>query len=151
MSCRNCLLALFIACTGASCSGPRQYLSGSAPVLSYSRTMCFGPCPAFELEVDGNGTARFNGRAHIQPEGRHVGRFSEADLLALARTAHELRLDQLAGTYDNPMVMDLPSTRLNFGGHAVLDRINGPDLTALYSQLDSLIRQTTWTPAEGGK
>ncbi len=61
-------------------------------------------------------------------------------------TAANLRLDKKAGTYDNPMIMDLPSTRLRFGNHQVLDRIDGPDLKELYVLLDSLIATTTWSP-----
>jgi hypothetical protein len=111
--------------------------------------MCFGPCPAFELEVDADGSARFNGRAHIQPEGPHTGKWSTEELEELAEIAHDIRLDEKAGTYDNPRIMDLPATRLVFGPHRVLDRINGPDLTALYARLDSLISTTEWTPDTG--
>lgn len=135
-----------------ACHGPKQYLKSEpgAPLLEYARTMCFGPCPAFELEVDSEGHARFNGRVHIQPEGRHTGTWSKETLHELAQMAHDLRLDEKAGTYDNPRIMDLPSTRLAMGSHRVLDRINGPDLTALYTRLDSLISVTDWTPVMDG-
>jgi len=139
---------------GASCTGPKQYLKGEgSPILSYSKSMCFGPCPAFTLEVESDGTARFNGRAHIEPKGPHTGKWSTADLEALAEIAHSSQLRHKAGTYDNPLIMDLPSTRLTMGPYHVLDRINGPDLSVLYYSLDSLIRVTTWTPevASSGK
>ena len=133
----------------ASCAGPKQYLKGEdTALLSYSKSMCFGPCPAFTLEVDSDGSARFNGRAHIQPEGAHTGTWSQEDLQSLAAIAHASRLDHKAGTYDNPLVMDLPSTQLNMGPYRVLDRMNGPDLSALYNALDSLISVTNWVPAE---
>lgn len=133
----------------ASCAGPKQYLKGeTAPLLSYSKSMCFGPCPAFTLEVNSDGSARFNGRAHIQPEGAHTGTWSLEDLQFLAELAHASRLDQKTGTYDNPMVTDLPSTQLTMGSYRVLDRMNGPDLSALYNALDSLISVTNWVPAE---
>lgn len=132
-----------------SCHGPKSYLSSDqAPLLSYSKSMCFGPCPAFSLEVDRNGHVAYVGRANVDPIGRHTGKWSEQDLMKLAETAAALRLDQKAGTYDNPLITDLPSIRLSFGGHEIFDRINGPDIKAIYTQLDSLIAATAWTPSK---
>lgn len=129
------------------CAGNRTYLRSDAdPVLTYGRTMCFGPCPAFSLEVDRDGLVRFNGRAHVDPIGPHTGRWTEADLQRLAQRALEVDLAGKAGTYDNPMIMDLPSTQLTFGPHKVVDRVDGPDLEALYAALDSLISITEWKP-----
>ena len=108
--------------------------------------MCFGQCPAFTLEVQLDGTASFKGRAHIKPLGEHQAQWSPSDLELLAQTAAEIRLHRWAGTYDNPMVMDLPATKLTLGKHTVFDRINGPDLDVLYRQMDSLIQATTWLP-----
>jgi hypothetical protein len=49
--------------------------------------------------------------------------------------------------YDNPLITDLPATRISLGGYEVMDRVNGPDLSALYTALDSIIDLTPWTPA----
>jgi len=136
----------------SACHGPKTYLSvKEGPVLSYSRSMCFGPCPAFTLTVESNGEALFNGRANVQNMGRHNAQWPESHLEILAQTAAALRLDQKAGVYDNPMVTDLPATKLTFGKHHVTDRINGPDLERLYAVLDSLIKVTTWTPDSNPK
>ncbi|MDC0600023.1 DUF6438 domain-containing protein [Flavobacteriales bacterium] len=136
-----------LSALSASCHGPKHYLSHSnGPWLRFERTMCFGQCPAFTLEVQLDGTASFKGRAHIKPLGEHQAQWSPSDLELLAQTAAEIRLHRWAGTYDNPMVMDLPATKLTLGKHTVFDRINGPDLDVLYRQMDSLIQATTWLP-----
>ncbi len=136
---------VLVCCT--ACHGPKSYLAvKEGPLLSYSRSMCFGPCPAFSLSVEANGQAQYTGRANVDWIGVHTGQWSEPNLSALAQIAADLRLDQKAGVYDNPLVTDLPSKRLSFGGHEVLDRINGPDLDRLYVALDSLIEATAWTP-----
>lgn len=135
-----------------ACHGPKAYLNADQqPMLSYERTMCFGPCPSFRLEVDRSGDARFNGRVHTEPLGAHTATWSEEDIRTVANMAVETRLDRKAGTYDNPMIMDLPATRLSFGGFKVMDRIDGPDLEGLYALLDSLIAATDWTPEPLGR
>ncbi|MCH1576606.1 MAG: DUF6438 domain-containing protein, partial [Flavobacteriales bacterium] len=144
------LTALIFLCS--ACHGPKTYLSvKEGPVLSYSRSMCFGPCPAFTLTVDADGQAQYNGKANVQNMGSHKAQWPESHLEGLAQTAAAMRLDQKAGVYDNPLVTDLPTTRLTFGKHHVMDRINGPDLEPLYTALDSLIKATAWTPDSNPK
>ena len=143
---------LFCGWTGllllcSACHGPKSYLSvKEGPLLSYSRSMCFGPCPAFSLTVQVDGEAHYDGKANVKHVGEYAGHWPKSHLLALGRAAADVRLDQKTGTYDNPMVTDLPSTKLTFGGYQVLERINGPDLQHLYTVLDSLIEITTWAP-----
>ena len=132
----------------AACHGPRAYLSGDdTPWLSYQRTMCFGPCPAFTLEVASDGSAAYHGKANVDRTGTYTGNWSQDQLLAIAAIAAAIRLDRKAGVYDNPMITDLPATRISLGRYEVMDRVNGPDLSALYTALDSLIDLTPWTPA----
>lgn len=131
----------------SACHGPKSYLSvKKGPLLSYSKSMCFGPCPAFSLTVEDGGRALYTGRANVTFIGTHQAQWPASHLETLAHIAAEVRLDQKAGVYDNPLVMDLPAKRLSFGGHEVVDRMNGPDLERLYTALDSLIKATTWAP-----
>ena len=140
--------ALLATLCSSSCSGPSQYLrSSEGPWLTYGRTMCFGPCPAFTLEVDRDGAARFNGRAHVRHEGAHVAQWPTEFLETAARRAHAVDLAGHAGRYDNPMIMDLPAKTLSMGGHEIYDRYGAPDMGALYQTLDSLISLTDWQPA----
>ena len=99
------------------------------------------------LEVDRDGTARFNGRAHVRHEGAHVAHWPTEFLETAARRAHALDLAGHAGRYDNPMIMDLPAKTLSMGGHEIYDRYGAPDMGALYQTLDSLISLTDWQPA----
>ncbi len=146
------ILACWMALVLSSCHPQGAYLKGShTPLLRYERTMCFGPCPAFLLEVERNGAARFNGRSHVDHMGEHTAQWTQQDLKKLALVAEQTELDRKAGTYDNPMIMDLPAIRLFFGGYKVLDRVDGPDLSLLYAHLDSLIGATDWKPAEQGR
>jgi len=131
----------------SGCAGPKTYLaSGDEPWLVYERTPCFGPCPAFELEVDRTGAARFHGRRNVKPEGNQVATWSEQDMQAVADAAHAVDFRTKTGRYDNPLVTDLPSKHIRLAGHDVVDRFEGPDIEALYSVLDSLLETTEWIP-----
>lgn len=144
---RPLLFAGFLL-TAAACSGPNRYLSSdSEPWLQYERSPCFGPCPAFTLTVEANGHARFSGRRNASPEGKHEAQWSQQDLQILAVTAHAVQLHRHEGRYDNPLISDLPSVTLQFGGVTVFDRVDGPPIDALYKSLDSLIAATAWTPS----
>jgi hypothetical protein len=42
--------------------------------ITLERTMCFGPCPAYEVRVWGDGRVRYEGRENVQIAGVHEGR-----------------------------------------------------------------------------
>ena len=133
--------------TFSGCAGPKAYLTTSdGPWLVYGRTPCFGPCPAFELEVDRNGSARFHGRRNVTPEGNQVATWTEKDMQAVADAAHAVAFRTKTGRYDNPLISDLPSKHIRLAGFDVVDRIDGPDIEALYTVLDSLLEATEWIP-----
>lgn len=136
-----------LLCLGlTSCSRPAYLTAEEGPWLRFERTMCFGPCPAFVLEVDGLGHARFVGRAHVSPTGAHSAQWTETLRQRIAEVAHAVELKKHVGSYDNPMITDLPATRIQLAGHEVHDRINGPPITELYAVLDSAIQATDWLP-----
>ena len=131
------------------CSGPRHYFpKGDKTWLLYQRTPCFGPCPAFELEVSADGSARFNGKRNTLPIGQHTAIWNADNLRTLAAVAHNVRFKSKAGRYDNPLITDLPAKRIVLAGHDLYDRFDGPDIDALYTALDSLISKTDWIPSE---
>ena len=140
-----CICAAILCCV--SCHGQRAYLSGGdAEWLSYQRTMCFGPCPAFTLTVAPDGSATYTGKANVERIGTYTADWSQEQMHEIASIAAAMRLDRKAGVYDNPLITDLPATQIALGPHEVMDRFNGPDLSGLYAALDSLIEVTPWTP-----
>ena len=70
--------------------------------MEYTRTPCFGPCPAYKLEVQADGQARYVGRSNVN---QHRGVLRPMDACAIARSGHlagEVQLSSKAGNYDNP-------------------------------------------------
>ena len=140
-------VAVAVAALLSSCAGPSAYLkTNTEPWLRYERTPCFGPCPAFILEVDSDGRARYNGRRNVAQEGTFRGQWSKAQIQRVAETAHEVAFKDKAGVYDNPMVTDLPTKRILLSGMAFVDRVDAPPVDALYTLMDSLISVTDWAP-----
>lgn len=131
----------------SSCAGPSVYLkTDTEPWLRYERTPCFGPCPAFILEVNSDGQARYNGRRNVTWEGVFQGQWTEAQMQEVAEVAHQMAFKDKAGVYDNPMVTDLPTKRILLSGMVFVDRVDAPPVDALYTLMDSLISVTGWTP-----
>ncbi|MCB0762958.1 MAG: hypothetical protein KDC12_15640, partial [Flavobacteriales bacterium] len=120
--------------------------------IQYVRTPCFGTCPHFELDVYSTGRAQYNGKRFVQNEGVFTGTWSSEDIMAVFEAAEEINYFELQSTYDNRMVMDLPSvtTRILSGDtlKSVMNRYQGPpELNELYKVLDQIISQTNWTAA----
>ena len=107
----------------------------------------FGPCPAFILEVNSDGDARYNGRRNVKFEGTFRGRWDDSASRGRSRPSSGLK--RKAGVYDNPLVTDLPTKRILLGGCVFVDRIEAPPMDDLYGVLDSLISVTDW--ATGGQ
>ena len=64
--------------------------------IGLQRGTCFGSCPAYDLEIRGDGTVRFEGRAYVAVTGEHKSSISREDmetLLDLFRRADFFSLD----------------------------------------------------------
>lgn len=126
----------------------------AAPIY-YERTVCFGRCPAFVFQWDGNDLLSltvkrpfYEGnmmkfvpgsyRATINPEESE--RFNERIL----RAAERFSFSTLDSVYDSPMVTDLPSTILEIQGHRVTNRYKGPDLKDLYAEIEEQMATFGW-------
>jgi len=90
--------------SSAGCSPPRQPPSAR---LVLERTVCYGFCPDYTLEILGNGLTVFEGRRFVRVHGRVSGRIPQAEvdaLFAKAACAHpeKWRSDYTWPVTDNP-------------------------------------------------
>jgi hypothetical protein len=123
--------------------------------LFFEKTACFGRCPVFVFQGDGNqhfslkitqpfykgNLARFEpGQYNATLSPNESKRFNERVLAA----AEAVRFSTLERVYDNPMVTDLPSTILEIQGHRVANRYGGPNLNTLYAEIETLIDSFQW-------
>ncbi len=89
----------------------------SQVVISLKRTQCYGTCPAYRVQIRGNGEVLYRGEEFVLAKGTHrwhVDPATLAPLLELFRRADYFKLD---GYYEY-LVTDMPTyvTRLTIGG-----------------------------------
>lgn len=119
-------------------------VSPTDTLVYYRRTPCFGRCPSFELIVYRNRTARYDGQNFVNRIGKYTGKVSEENITVLMELAEDMGYFQLKDVYDNRFITDLPATITEIDGKRVMNRYEGPDLSRLYNQLDTLIENTPW-------
>lgn len=122
------------------------------PLIRYVRTPCFGTCPSFELLAFSTGRITYDGKNFVDNVGLFTGTWNSDEIGSIFAIAEQINYFELLDSYDNKLVMDLPSitTELWDGSKmkSVLSRYQRPEeLNKLYEALDKLIANTTWTAA----
>lgn len=90
--------------TTGECSPPHQSATAR---LVLERTMCFGYCPDYTIEVHGDGQTIYEGRNYVRVHGRRTGRIPQAAtdaLFAKAACAHpeKWKTEYVWPVTDNP-------------------------------------------------
>lgn len=85
--------------------------------MRLKRTVCYGDCPAYSVEIRGNGEVAFTGEAYVFAKGSHRGTVSKqmvSELLEVFRRANYFSLDDKysASITDNPAY----TTSIEFDG-----------------------------------
>jgi ankyrin repeat protein len=75
--------------------------------IELERTGCFGSCPAYSVEISGNGSVVYNGKAFVTFTGRHTGFTSPQAVIDLVKQFEKADFYSLNDTYrtgvtDNP-------------------------------------------------
>jgi hypothetical protein len=75
--------------------------------ITLSRSGCYGRCPAYEVEIHGDGTVFCDGKADVKTKGKRTGKISHASLVELVdvfRKADYFSLDDryVSSVTDNP-------------------------------------------------
>ncbi len=91
---------------------------GKTVVISLSKTVCFGACPAFKFSVYGNNKAIYEGIKDVDKIGSYVATIPTSEIEKLLTEAASIGYYSLNDVYDNKYVTDLPTatTYLNFNG-----------------------------------
>lgn len=84
--------------------------SATDMVASIERTMCFGVCPAYKMEIYGNGKVVYEGVRHVDNIGKYTGETTTDKIDLLLAKAKEIGYMELNDSYENKLVTDLPST-----------------------------------------
>lgn len=145
------LLLAFASAILLGCASRGTEEQGSLPPLRFEQTPCFGPCAVFVLEVESSGAAVWEVRkpflegpfAAFGP-GTYRAQLPAASHRAVVDAAEAVDFAKLLPRYDNPRIMDLPSTRYTVGATSVEQRYGGPDLSLLTSAFFRALEVAVW-------
>ena len=123
--------------------------------IRLERQPCFGTCRVYTLELHRDGTARWNGKAHVERLGEHEGRIDVATFARLCYLFEKHGFQQLERRYSAP-VTDLATTvttvTLDSGEQVSVVNYGefGPiELWGLEQMLDGVGAAITWSRAAG--
>lgn len=81
--------------------------------VTFSRGMCFGSCPAYDLTLRSDGTAIYKGIRYASRTGTYVGHFWSGDFNRLIVAADRLGFWKMKARYTVP-ITDQPTQTLTF-------------------------------------
>ena len=86
--------------------------------IGLSRTMCFGACPAYAVEILGDGTVTWHGGSNVATLGNASATVAKADVRALYRAFRRADFFWLYDSYRAP-ITDLPTytVTISYDGH----------------------------------
>jgi hypothetical protein len=141
-------LGLAIAMTGC---GSKDATPPRAVTIALERTPCFGPCPVYRVEVDGNGKVVYDGRGFVQERGRWERTVPSADVQALAREIEAAGFFSLRDNYPaeatdhasviTSVTIDGKSKRIE---HDLSSHTAPAALATLYERIDRVTGTREW-------
>jgi hypothetical protein len=120
-------------------------------VFSLRRTPCYGKCPAFEIKVFKDGTATYNGIAHVSRTGKYTAKVSESVLKEIYAKAAAANFFELSDAYplQAAEISDLPKVytfvRQGENSKFITNNFDAPpQLMAFESQIEKLLEKLDW-------
>lgn len=68
-------------------------------VITLERTVCYGPCPSYKVEIHGDGTVLYTGKTFVAMSGNHSGRIPQSSVLQLLEAFRAADYFSLDDTY----------------------------------------------------
>ncbi len=118
-------------------------------IITLERTMCFGTCPDYRLQIYGSGEVVYEGRGFVQVEGIRRARISERKVRDLVLEFEEIGFFQLDDRYA-VAATDLPSiiVSINLEGRVKTVTIYGggapKGLTDLVEKIEEAANVSRW-------
>jgi hypothetical protein len=150
---KNKFLSVGLFCIGlAACASQKNGVkkgkdaNTKTPIiteLSLNRTVCYGRCPDYTLEIFANGKVIYTGRRFAEPQGTWEKMMGEAKVKGILAQAAAYRIDTCQESY-RVNISDVPAVNYTYtvdGAERKIANANfGPSfLTTLAEQIDKAI------------
>ena len=91
-------------------------------VMTLSRSQCFGSCPSYRVEIHGDGSVRFEGKAFVVVEGQHRDHLSAGQVSEIVEAFRKADYFSLRDEYRYP-VTDCPTYETSFAADRVSKKV----------------------------
>lgn len=140
------LAAAFLLFSAEKCNEGYRY--SDQTMVEMSKTACFGRCPVYTFTLHGDGSATFNGKRFVEPEGKHSRTFAADTVNTVFKELIQADLYQYEDEYTD-QVTDLPTTYLTFKHDGKEKKIKlyygfPKELEALAGRLHELAMTNGW-------
>lgn len=144
------ILFFFIVAFGWSCYNPTEQYSQALIILDQAG--CYGPCPVYVMQIEGNGQAYLHNKQHVEPIGKLVATIPADSIEAIFATFQKTDWSSFANEYDE-QVPDIPTTTLTWynSGYKKEIRIvtkHPEELDVLIKRLEALSKTLKWQAAK---
>lgn len=121
---------------------------------SIERTACFGLCPTYTMTIYADGFVEYNGIRAVDKIGAYTRTISQERMDSIVTCAKEIGFMEMEDSYDDEMVMDLPSatTTVVIEGEkkSVMRRYDFPKrILTLEKLFDNIMNSGSWLSEEG--
>ena len=132
-------------------------VAGETFAIRMTRGACYGLCPVYDLEIDADGSVRFEGTRYVRARGRQSATLPAADVAALVARFDATHFFEL--TWEDPcknVATDHATVTLTLVARGrkrtLVDYLgNGcvpASLRALAEEVDRVARTEAWTKCE---
>lgn len=78
--------------------------------FTFRKTECFGDCPVYNVTIDALGNVSYTGLKYVTASGNRSFKLTDKQFTLLKKKLANNNFSEYKKLYDNPNIMDLPST-----------------------------------------
>lgn len=92
-------------------------------LVSFRKTPCYGYCPVFEIRINNNGKVFYNGIQNVLIKGKKEFQLSNKEFETLKEKLAKTSFSSYKTSYNNPRLMDAPSSYIKHNNKEIQLRV----------------------------
>ncbi len=154
---RRTMIAMFGAIALAACAPVQSAAQEGPAVITLSRTVCFGFCPAYRVTISSDGQVTYVGEAFVNVRGEQRATIPAADVQRLLARFDEIGFEQLNDEYRSAAT-DMPTYTITLERDGRRKRVvdyGGPgvgmpaSVRELQAEIDRVANTARWVLRDG--
>ena len=109
------------------------------PIILLERTICYGTCPAYKIEIYENGDGFYHGKRFVNNTGKFEFSINKIDISHIIKKAEEINFFDMQDKYTEA-ISDLPKTYIKIKNKLIEDYYGAPkELKELEELIDKVV------------